>query len=229
MNNVSTFPGPASLSDQLLVETTLVYFRHIVLQGRAIAVIVAEVGPAELAYASHRAQYEHYMDFRYLLLGDTQDHRRKALRVHLHAVQDALAYTSTVGVSASALEEFRKRLAVLEREDTQLATEVAAEWKGKRKPSHWSGKGRIGAMRAVNPDLKENLNDYKWLSWMSHPDMGPALGVHAHGDIRYVADPFGDNSTARIICRKATKVILRSWRILNQQSWYQNRRPGAGA
>jgi hypothetical protein len=127
------------------------------------------------------------------------------------------------------MEEARKRLEQLEHEDTQLAIEVAAEWKGKRKPSHWSGKSRTGAIRTINLDLKGNLNDYKWLSWMAHPVMGPLLGVQTRGDIRYVADPFGDNSTARIICRKATKVILRSWRILNQQSWYQNRCPGSGS
>jgi hypothetical protein len=204
------------------METTLVYFQHIVLQGRAIAVIVAEVGPAELAYASHRAQYEHFMDFRYLLLGDIQEQRRKALRVHLYAATDSLTYTATMGGSASLLEGASKRLEALEHEDPQLAIEVAAEWR-KRKGSHWSGKGRTGAIRAVNPDLKGNLNDYKWLSWMAHPVMAPMLSVQTRGDIRYVADPFGDNDTARMICRKATQVIFRSWLILNQQTWFQGR------
>jgi hypothetical protein len=223
MNNISTFPGPESLSDQLLMETTLVYFQHIVLQGRATALIVAEVGPAELAYANLRAQYEHFMDFRYLLLGVIQEQRCKALRVHLHAARDVLTYTPTITGTDSSLGDVRKRLEQLEQEDRQLALEVAAEWKGP-KPSHWSGKGRLGAIRAVNPDLKGNLNDYKWLSWMAHPVMAPVLGVQSYGKIRHLADPFGDNSTARIICRTATKVILRSWRILNQQSWFQRRR-----
>jgi hypothetical protein len=222
-NNVAMLPGPESLSDQLLMETTLVYFQHIVLQGRALAVIVAEVGPAELAYANHRSQYEHFMDFRYLLLGDIQEQRRKALRVHLYAGWDSLTYTLAIGGSASSLEDVRQRLEELEQQDTQVAIEVGAEWKSKRKPSHWSGKGRTGAIRAVNPDLKGNLNDYKWLSWMAHPVMGPVLNVQTYRETRYLGDPFGDNGTARNLCRKATRVIFRSWRILNQQTWFQRR------
>lgn len=222
-NNIARLPGPESLSDQLLIETTLVYFRHVVLQGRAIAVIVSEVGPAELAYANHRAQYEHFMDFRYLLLGDIQEQRCKALRVHLYAARDVLTYTPTVGGSASSLKNVGEHLKRLEQEDRRLANEVAAEWNGTRKPSHWSGKGRTGAIRAVNRDLKGNLNDYKWLSWMTHPVMGPVLSVQTYDQSRYLADPFGDISTARIICRKATKVIFRSWHILNQQTGFQRR------
>ncbi len=74
------------------METVLVYFRHIVFQGRAIAVIAAEIGPAEIAYANLRTQYEYFMDLRYLLLGDIQEQRRKALRVHLHAARDLIPY-----------------------------------------------------------------------------------------------------------------------------------------
>ncbi len=149
------------------------------------------------------------MDFRYLLLGDTEEQRRRALRVHLYASWDFLAYAAKVGVSPVAEESVRQYVWQLENEDTQVAAEVAAEWKKGRK-SHWSGKGRTGAIRAVNPDLKGNLHDYKWLSWMAHPDMGPVLNLQTIGGRRYLVDPFGENDTARLICRKATKVILRS-------------------
>jgi hypothetical protein len=121
------------------------------------------------------------------------------------------------------LEGVRRYLEQLEQEDAELATAVAAEWEKGRKPSHWSGIGRMGAIRAINPDPKGNLNDYKWLSWMAHPDMGPVLNPQTIGERRYLVDPFGENSTARMICRKATKVIFRSWSILKQQSWFQRR------
>jgi hypothetical protein len=186
-------------------------------------VIAAEVGPAEIAYANHRTQYEHFMDFRYLLLGDIQEQRRKALRVHLYASWDFLAYAAKIGVNPAAEDNVRRYLAQLEQEDAQLAATVAAEWKRRWKPSHWSGIGRTAAIRAVNPDPKGNLNDYKWLSWMAHPDMGPVLNPQTIGERRYLVDPFGENSTARIICRKAIRVIFRSWSILNQQTWFQRR------
>lgn len=199
------------------------YFRHIVLQGQAIAVIAAEVGPAEIAYANHRTQYEHFMDLRYLLLGDIQEQRRKALRIHLHSSRDFLTYAGSLPIKREAQEQVRNYLMKLEQEDAELAAEVAAEWEKGRKPSHWSGKGRMGAIRVINPDPKGNLNDYKWLSWMAHPDMGPIINPQTSGDRRYLTDPFGENSTARLICRKATRVIFRSWSILNEQSWFQRR------
>ena len=105
VNNIAILPGPESLSDQLLMETALVYFRHVALQGRSIAVIAAEVGPAEIAYANHRTQYEHYMDLRYLLLGDIQEQRRKALRVHLFASRDFLNYAGNGGRQPSVGRE----------------------------------------------------------------------------------------------------------------------------
>ena len=53
--------------------------------------------------------------------------------------------------------------------------------------------------------------------------MGPVLSIQTIGDRRYLVDPFEENSTARMICRKATRVIFRSWTVLNQQSWFQRR------
>lgn len=44
VSNIDISPGPTSLSDQLLVETAMVYLVHIIFQGRAIAVVAAEVG-----------------------------------------------------------------------------------------------------------------------------------------------------------------------------------------
>jgi hypothetical protein len=223
VNRIDTFPGPESRCDQLLMETVLVYFRHIVFQGRAIAVIGAEIGPAEIAYANLRTQYEYFMDLRYLLLGDIQEQRRKALRVHLHAAWDLVTYLGAIGGGSGSLENARRNLEQLEKENLELAGVVAAEWAA-RKRSHWSGVGRTAAIRAVNPDPKGNLNDYKWLSWMAHPVMTPTLNVQTNGEIRYLADRFSEDSTARIICRKATKVIFRSWRILSQQGWFRRRR-----
>ena len=96
------------------------------------------------------------MDLRYLLLGDTQEQRLKALRVHLYASWDFLTYAGKFPVSPAALEGVRKYLEQLEHEDVQLAAVMAAEWKGRKKPSHWSGRGRTGAIRAINPDPKGN-------------------------------------------------------------------------
>lgn len=36
LGRITRFPGPVSLSDQLLIETTMVYLRQVLLQGRAI-------------------------------------------------------------------------------------------------------------------------------------------------------------------------------------------------
>ncbi len=59
---------------------------------------------------------------------------------------------------------------------------------------------------------------------MAHPVMSLTLNVQTNGETWYLAGPFSEDSTARIACRKATKVIFRSWRILSQQGWFQWRR-----
>lgn len=161
------------------------------------------------------------MDLRYLLLGDIETQRSKAVRVRLYAAWDLLTYSSKLGGSAG-LDQVRTNILELGRENPVVAAAVEAEWRGKS-PSHWSGKSRVGAMREINPDPRGNLHDYKWLSWMSHPIMGPVIDLQTVGERREFADPFGQESTARIMCRKATRVVMRSWRLVNDQRWFQER------
>jgi Family of unknown function (DUF5677) len=214
---------PATFKERLLIDTTMISFRQIIVQARCIPVLVSEVGPSEAAYTNLRTMYEHYMDLRYLLQGNPQEQQRKALRIHLYARWDVIRHLPTIGGAESLRDELAEWLQV----DNELTTIVQGEWQKQRPPNHWSGTSRTATIRAVNPDPKGNLNDYKFLSWMAHPFTAHVItSVKASPVYTEVADVFEPQSTARILCRKATRVLLRSWGILNEQEWYKNRRAG---
>jgi hypothetical protein len=79
-------------------------------------------------------------------------------------------------------------------------------------------------MRVVDPDLNRSLNAYKFLSWMAHPFTAAVLSAarRSPGHTR-ISGAFEDESDARMVCLKATQYVLRSWRVLKKQGWFQQR------
>jgi hypothetical protein len=220
----TNIPAPASPQEQLLIETTMIGVRQIIAQARAIAVLVAEVGPVDVAYANLRAIHEQYLDLKYLLLGDAREQQRNALRIHLYAMHDVVRYMPTLGFDASRMARIQSELDRWLALDPELAAEVQAEWRRRRRPSHWSGKTRTDTMRIVDPNPNRSLNAYKFLSWMAHPFTAAVLPaarrIPGHTSI---SGAFGNKSDARMVCQKATLYVLRSWRVLKKQGWFQQR------
>src|SRR5262245_15690778 len=102
--------APASLPEQLLIETTMIGVRQIIAQARGIAVLVAEVGPVDIAYTNLRGIHEQYLDLRYLLHGDARAQERKALRIHLYAMHDVLRYMPALGHDPNRMTRIQSEL-----------------------------------------------------------------------------------------------------------------------
>jgi hypothetical protein len=192
------------------------YFRAMVLQGRAIA-LLTDVGPAEIAYTNLRTLFEHYIDFRYLLAGDDAGEKeRKARRILLYAMRDLTQYSAGTGFDPEAIKRMQQSQLGVMSADPELAAALEREWR-KRPHGHWSGMTRRAVMLALDSAKDGLVHHYKLYSWKTHGVIGPLTDVSPTPEITRHADSLGHNATGRFLCRQAIGMLLDAWRGIRHQ------------